>query len=51
MGADDRTTSSVSDALSSRLPGPSVPGFQNSIATVIFTGVEKDPLVLRFFVG
>lgn len=32
IGADDRTTSSVSDALSNKLPGPIVPGFQNCIA-------------------
>jgi hypothetical protein len=34
IGADDRTASSASDALSSRLPGPIVPGFQNCIAAV-----------------
>jgi hypothetical protein len=51
VGADDRTTPSVSDALSSRLPGPSVPGFQNCMATVIFPRVGGDALVLRCLVG
>jgi len=43
LGADDRTISSVSDALSSRLPGPTVPGFQNCMVITIFSGVERVP--------